>query len=164
MTCPLHSPIMSTSKLLTSLFQYKAWADQELFEALKGLDADAHPAERHTAIGLLNHIDVVDRIFVANLQRDRHGYTATNTTETPALEALRAAVQETDRWYLNYRPKYRRCGWADGVRQEERPVSRDQEKSSCVRFLESEPGPVSGKFPSAALHQRGQSHGTCLRY
>lgn len=93
---------MSTSKLLTSLFQYKAWANQELFEALKGLDADAHPAERHTAIRLLNHIYVVDRIFVANLQRERHAYTATNTTETPTLEALHAAVQETDRWYLEY--------------------------------------------------------------
>lgn len=93
---------MSTSKLLTSLFQYKAWANRELFEALKGLDADAHPAERHTAIRLLNHIHVVDCIFAANLQRARHGYTATNTPETPTLEALHAAVQETDRWYLEY--------------------------------------------------------------
>lgn len=154
---------MSTSKLLTSLFQYKAWANQELFEALKGLGADAHPGERHAAIRLLNHIDVVDRIFAANLQRDRHGYTATNTTETPTLEALRAAVQETDRWSLDYRPKYRRCGWADGVRQRERPVSRNPGKS-CVQFLGSEPGPISGKWPSAARHRRGQNRGTCPRY
>lgn len=93
---------MSTAKLLTSLFQYKAWANQELFESLKALDASTQQAERHSAIRILNHICVVDHIFAANLQQERHAYTATNTPETPTLEDLHAAVQETDRWYLEY--------------------------------------------------------------
>jgi uncharacterized damage-inducible protein DinB len=93
---------MSTSTLLLSLFRYKAWANTELFAGLDKLDAVAHQAERHSAIRLLNHIHVVDRIFAAHLAGGSHGYTATNTPETPTLEALRDAVATTDRWYVDY--------------------------------------------------------------
>ncbi|WP_105088101.1 DinB family protein, partial [Pantoea ananatis] len=54
------------------------------------------------ALRILNHIYVVERIFVANLQGTSHGYSATNTQETPTLAALQEAVQATDRWYLDY--------------------------------------------------------------
>ena len=93
---------MSTSSLLLSLFRYKAWANEELFTELARLDGEAHPGERHTAIRLLNHIHVVDRIFAAHLAGKPHEHTATNTAETPTLEALRAAVAETDAWYLHH--------------------------------------------------------------
>lgn len=93
---------MSASTLLLSLFKYKAWANQELFAELEKLDPVAHPAERHTAIRLLNHIHVVDRIFAGHLSGQAHGYTGTNTAETPSFDALRSAVAESDRWYLAY--------------------------------------------------------------
>ncbi len=93
---------MSTSRLLTSLFQYKAWANEDLFTALKALDEEVHQIERHTAIRILNHIYVVDRIFVANLQGIQHEYAATNTPETPTFDGLHASVRETDRWYIEY--------------------------------------------------------------
>src|SRR2546422_4791977 len=93
---------MATSKLLKSLFQYKAWANEDLFIALKALNETAHQAELHSAIRILNHIYVVDRIFVANLQGKPHEYTATNTSETPSLDELHQAAQKTDRWYLEY--------------------------------------------------------------
>ncbi len=91
---------MSQSTLLQSLFKYKAWANEQLFAELAKVDADTHAVERHTAIRLLNHIHVVDRIFAAHLSGVTHDYSATNTTETPTLEALRQAVVETDRWYV----------------------------------------------------------------
>ncbi len=93
---------MSTSALLHSLFKYKAWANEELFAELDKLDPVAHQAERHSAIRLLNHIYVVDRIFAAHLSGHAHGHIATNTTETPSFEALRSEVAETDRWYVAY--------------------------------------------------------------
>lgn len=93
---------MSATTLLSSLFQYKAWANQELFAALQSLDETAHEGERHTVIRILNHIYVVDRIFAANLLKIPHEYTATNTPETPSLEDLRAVVFETDLWYEGY--------------------------------------------------------------
>jgi uncharacterized damage-inducible protein DinB len=93
---------MSASTLLHSLFKYKAWANEELFVEIEKLDPAAHQAERHTAIRLLNHIYVVDRIFVAHLSGIAHSYTATNTPETPTLGELRNAVTESDRWYVAY--------------------------------------------------------------
>ena len=90
---------MSTSPLLSSLFDHKAWADDELLTRLRELDPEAHAADRHTAIRILNHIHVVDRLFQAQLQRAPLPFTATNTPETPTLEALHDAVRETDRWY-----------------------------------------------------------------
>ncbi|TIH11001.1 DinB family protein [Pseudomonas leptonychotis] len=93
---------MSNAHLLTSLLQYKAWANQELLTDLQRLDSVTQQAELHAALRILNHIHVVECIFAANLQGISHHYNATNTTETPTLEALRQAVVETDRWYLDY--------------------------------------------------------------
>lgn len=93
---------MSSTKLLTSLFSYKAWANEQLYAALAGLDATTQATERHAAIRILNHIYTVDRIFAANLQGKQHHIAATNTTETPALDDLRGAVRTTDQWYLGY--------------------------------------------------------------
>jgi len=91
-----------SATLLHSLFRHKAWANEELFTELEKLDPAAHEAERHTAIRLLNHIYVVDRIFAGHLRGEPHGYAATNTPETPTLAALRDAVLASDRWYLDY--------------------------------------------------------------
>lgn len=91
-----------TPSLLLSLFQYKAWANAELFVELRKVDPEANEAQRHQAIRLLNHIHVVDRIFVGHLSGTPHGYIGTNTTETPTLDALEAAVAETDRWYIDH--------------------------------------------------------------
>ena len=93
---------MSNASLLTSLLQHKAWANQELFGELQHLDPLTQQNELHAALRILNHIHVVERIFVANLQGTDHDYTATNTTETPTLNELHQAAQKTDRWYLDY--------------------------------------------------------------
>jgi uncharacterized damage-inducible protein DinB len=93
---------MSASTLLLSLFEYKAWANEELFAELEKLDPVARQAERHTAVRILNHIHVVDRIFAAHLSGEPHGYAATNTPETPTLAELRADVMASDRWYIEH--------------------------------------------------------------
>jgi len=93
---------MSTSTLLLSLFRYKARADEELLAELAALDPAAWQAQRHGAIRILNHVYVVDRIFAAHLSGRAHGYTGTNTAETPTLEVLSAAIAESDRWYVDH--------------------------------------------------------------
>src|SRR5262245_5228629 len=93
---------MSARTLLTSLFQYKAWADEGLFPGLADLDQAAYPAEYRTAVRILNHAHIVDRIFVANLQRLEHAYTRTGADGAPALDDLFNSVRETDRWYVGY--------------------------------------------------------------
>jgi uncharacterized damage-inducible protein DinB len=93
---------VNASPLIATLFKYKAWANDEILTTMKLLDEKAHPDDRHTAIRILNHTYVVDRIFAAHLQRLEHGYVATNTADTPTLEQLESAVKKSDQWYLEY--------------------------------------------------------------
>jgi uncharacterized damage-inducible protein DinB len=88
--------------MVTSLFNDKAWTNEELFALAQPLDEAKHKDERHRRIRLLNHIHVVDRIFAAHLTRTTHSYTATNTKETPTLDELTQSVTIRDRWYVDF--------------------------------------------------------------
>ncbi|QUJ66406.1 DinB family protein [Photobacterium sp. GJ3] len=88
--------------MFKALFDYKIWANREIYSAVSQIDAERHPRERHIAIRLLNHIYVTDDIFKAHLSGHTHHYTATNTEETPALETLQTQVAALDHWYLDY--------------------------------------------------------------
>lgn len=93
---------MSTATLLTTLLRHKAWADEELIAGLSEAGFDASSDEIDTALRLLHHAHVVDRIFVAHLQRVGHGYAATEADEAPPREALFEAVRQTDRWLVDH--------------------------------------------------------------
>src|SRR5579859_3811419 len=93
---------MSVSTLLRGLLVYQAWANNELLEKLAGLDRHRHEQERHATLRLMNHIHVVSRIFAAHLAGVAHGYASDNTEGTPEPTELRAAMQASDRWYLDY--------------------------------------------------------------
>jgi uncharacterized damage-inducible protein DinB len=93
---------MSAEELLFRMFRYQAWANEEMLEAVKGLDAEHHAKERHAALRLMNHCLVVNKIFAAHLVGDSHGFPADNTPDTPGLEALRSDMAAVDRWYLDY--------------------------------------------------------------
>jgi uncharacterized damage-inducible protein DinB len=101
-SCVSRAISVNASPLIATLFKYKAWANDEILTTMKLLDEKAHPDDRHTAIRILNHTYVVDRIFAGNLQQLEHGYTATNTNDTPTLEQLESAVKKSDQWYLEY--------------------------------------------------------------
>ena len=87
---------------LLRLFEFKAWSNRALFACLQELDADRHAEPLHAMLRTLNHIHVVDAIFRAHLRGQPHGYTATNTDDTPTLDALQFDVAEIDAWYTDY--------------------------------------------------------------
>ncbi|WP_454907739.1 DinB family protein [Variovorax gossypii] len=93
---------MTTQTLLNSLFRYKSWADEGLLAGLATLAERAPQAEYQAAVRVFNHACIVDRIFVANLQRMEHGCTATGSDTAPPLRELAETVRETDRWYVAY--------------------------------------------------------------
>ena len=93
---------MSARAFLISLLRYKAWADEGLIAGLARLEDESPNDEYYTAVSILNHAHIVDRIFVANLQRVRHAYTNTGTAEAPKLDDLSRAIKETDQWYIAY--------------------------------------------------------------
>lgn len=84
---------------LNALLGQKAWADRELFARLATLSADQADTLQ-ACVRTLNHIHIVDRLFRARLAGEPEPFEATQTAPLPTLEALRAAVEETDAWYL----------------------------------------------------------------
>jgi uncharacterized damage-inducible protein DinB len=93
---------MSAKTLLTSLFQYQVSADEELLTALAAFPESGPSENLQSAFRVLNHAQIVDRIFAANLRKEPHGYTASWTSEPPAFGDLASAIRKTDRWYLDY--------------------------------------------------------------
>lgn len=79
-----------------ALLQYKAWGDQELMGFLCEHQRSLNAPLLHKAVRMMNHIHVVDRIFVAHLSGQSHPYTSTNTPDTPTPEDLSWRMQETD--------------------------------------------------------------------
>jgi uncharacterized damage-inducible protein DinB len=85
---------------LCYLFQYKAWANNELLTALSELEAESPITP--LAIKALSHSLVVDKIFAAHLRRQVHAYTSSNLTHMPTLEDLSAHIRACDREYIDY--------------------------------------------------------------
>lgn len=98
---PVVRAAMNTA--LRSLFQYKAWADQELLAALAAFDAPRHPARFRAMLDILGHANVVDRIFRNHLGGTAvEPFASTSPERPPSLPELRAVVETTDAWYLAF--------------------------------------------------------------
>ena len=85
---------------LQRLFQYKAWADDELLTVLAQVGTESTVAK--LAIKALSHSYVVDQIFAAHLRRKNHAYTSANLNRMPTLEDLSADIRRGDREYVDY--------------------------------------------------------------
>lgn len=91
-----------TAKLLTSLFQYKAWANQRLVDALETIPADADRRQRAVIVLTLDHTSIVDRIFRARILGQAPAFESIVSARVPALDDLRRTMAETDAWYVDY--------------------------------------------------------------
>jgi uncharacterized damage-inducible protein DinB len=91
------------NSILISLFEYKAWANTELHAALAEFDAQQHPSEFRAMLHILDHVNVVDRIFQGHLTgTSTSHFKATHSEQTPSLSELREVVSATDGWYLQF--------------------------------------------------------------
>jgi uncharacterized damage-inducible protein DinB len=91
------------NSILVSLFEYKTWANEELHAALAKFDAQRHPNEFRAMLHILDHVNVVDRIFQGHLTGTAAShFKATNSEQTPGLPELREIVRATDDWYLRF--------------------------------------------------------------
>ena len=88
--------------MLKTLFAQKTWANAELYDCMATVNPVQHAEPLHTATRTLNHIYVVDSIFRAHLLGELHGYTQTNTADTPELGELHFAAAEIDQWFESY--------------------------------------------------------------
>ncbi|HEX4196797.1 MAG TPA: DinB family protein [Caulobacteraceae bacterium] len=92
---------MST-KLLASLFEHKAWANQEMFAALRKVPADANRRDMAVILFTLDHLSITDQIFKANISGQSHLFEAVVARAMPNLDELAETVRATDAWYVDY--------------------------------------------------------------
>lgn len=85
---------------LRRLFEYKAWANNELLNALSKLGSESPVT--NLAIRALSHSYVVDRIFAAHMKHETHGYHSANLTEMPRLDDLAVDMRDSDQDYIDY--------------------------------------------------------------
>ena len=134
---------MSSTTLLTTLMRHKAWADEGLIAGLHGLPADTPPDEVDTALRLLHHAHIVDRIFVAHLQQVEHGWQATEAAEPPPRKALFDAIRGTDRWLVDHASRL-------DARAAEEPIA--------FRFTDGSSGTMTREEMLAHLAAHGGYH------
>jgi len=91
-----------TTQLLTSLFKYKAWANQGLISALEGIPESADRRERAVIVLTLDHTSLVDQVFKARLIGEAPAFESVVSARPPALDELRRTMAATDAWYVNY--------------------------------------------------------------
>jgi uncharacterized damage-inducible protein DinB len=96
-----HRPVASNAGTpLHTLVAHAAWANRQLFAALREVDAFASRPGADLILLALDHIQVVASIFQAHLRGIPHSYTATQSAVRPSLEELDRRSEVLDRWYL----------------------------------------------------------------
>ncbi|WP_438003851.1 DinB family protein [Sorangium sp. So ce321] len=90
-----------TMQPLQTLVTHAAWANRQLFAALRDVDSFESQKGADLIVRVLDHIHVVSRIFQAHLQGVSHGYESTQSAVLPALEELDRGSEAIDRWYVD---------------------------------------------------------------
>jgi len=85
---------------LQTLVSHTAWANRQLFAALRDVDSFESQQGAELIVLALDHIHVVRCIFQAHLQGVSHGYESTRREVFPSLEDLDRESEAIDRWYV----------------------------------------------------------------
>jgi uncharacterized damage-inducible protein DinB len=134
---------MSGSNLMKSTFRYKAWANDELLTALGSFDGVEHPDEHYSAIFILNHTYLVDRLFAGRLTGIAQEQAVITSKVNPSLVELSAAIKASDAWFVQY---------VSEVKPDELVEPID------FTFADGQPGRMSGEEMLTHLLMHGAFH------
>ncbi|WP_394830163.1 DinB family protein [Pendulispora rubella] len=131
--------------MLQTLVTHLAWANRQLFGALREVDSFKSQNGADLIVRVLDHVQVVSRIFQAHLEGRAHGYESTQSAVLPTLEELDRASEAIDRWYVDI---------ATSLQPEELSRPRD------VRFTDGKVVSMSaatmiGHVLTHTIHHRG---------
>ena len=134
---------MSSQTLLTSLYRYKAWADDLMLDAMIEVERAGPPSGFDAALRILNHAYIVDRIFMAHLEGRNHDYANNEPNDLPLLKPLSADIRRTDSAYVDY---------VAGLPAE------DLQEPVRFRFTDGQPGRMSREEMLAHVITHGGYH------
>lgn len=85
---------------LQLLVTQAAWANRQIFGALRAVDGFESRPGADLIVRVLDHIHVVRQIFQAHLQGIAHGYEQTRRAVFPSLAELDRECEAIDQWYV----------------------------------------------------------------
>ena len=88
--------------VLVEAFKYKHWADRRTVDAVRAIDADAHPSSLSFARQQLNHMIRVEELFRARLLAEPEPHSSTNTEQVPDLAELDRRLMASNDWFASY--------------------------------------------------------------
>lgn len=86
--------------MLLSQFQYKQWSDQRMLAAIQDLDQIKFSENYAFICQQLNHMRIVEDLFMARLLGEAQPHPKTNSVTTPNFNLLKQAVLTSDQNYL----------------------------------------------------------------
>lgn len=86
----------------SNLIRYKQWADRGLCEVATASFDKLESQDATILVRILDHIQVVDRIFQNHLQGKPHSFQAPRSETLPDIQTLCDYFRETDNWYVSY--------------------------------------------------------------
>jgi uncharacterized damage-inducible protein DinB len=86
---------------LQLLVTHTAWANRQMFAALRSVNSFASHKGADLIVRALDHIHVVRSIFQAHLQGVSHAFTATQRSAIPSLAELDRESEAIDGWYMD---------------------------------------------------------------
>lgn len=92
---------MSHLTPLQLLVTHNAWANRQMFAALRSVDSFASQKGADLIVRVLDHIHVVRCIFQAHLQGVPHTFANTQRLTIPSLEELDREFEALDGWYVD---------------------------------------------------------------
>ena len=97
---------MKDKGYLQSLLAYNAWANGELYKVVRNMPPDEVAKERPTPLKSilvsLNHLLVVDKIWLAHMNKEKHGIDQLRTVLHENLDELWQARQAMDQTLQDY--------------------------------------------------------------
>jgi uncharacterized damage-inducible protein DinB len=103
---PSHDETLAETPLQL-LVTHTAWANRQLFAALRAIDSFESQRGADLILRALDHIHVVRCIFQAHLQGVSHGYVSTQRAVMPSLEELDREYEMVDGWYVDRAAAFR---------------------------------------------------------
>lgn len=86
--------------MLLSQFQYKQWSDQRMLTAIRNIDQNRFSEHYAFICQQLNHMCIVEELFMARLKGEAQPHTKTNTVTVPDFEQLQHTLLSSDQKYL----------------------------------------------------------------
>jgi uncharacterized damage-inducible protein DinB len=84
------------------LIEIKRWADRGLYDAVDQNLGSLSNEDVFILLRILDHIHVVDRIFLHHLEGRPHAFTAPRSETLPAFHTLAESARTVDDWYAAY--------------------------------------------------------------